>query len=218
MADLTEREKQLECKWLWDHDLQSKPLDFNTASVLIRVLAYRDYTSWALDKILYMGKAKLSSQLASECEDTGVFAQTTEFLQLNVACQSNGQAHHAPHVWLVDSCFHGLTAKSLIPRMISYDSWTNLCWGLESHVMEINVMCTYLMKECLFYIKAIEKPLLYAIFLTLVLKNPLWQMTKYMCWSHWRLHNVICQNCGKFTFSTWGCIGQPSSALWQFLF
>ncbi len=52
---------------LWDHDLQSKPLDFNTARVLIRDLAYRDYTSWAVDKILHIGKAKLSSQLASEC-------------------------------------------------------------------------------------------------------------------------------------------------------
>lgn len=176
-----EREEQLECKWLWDHDLQHKPLDFNTARVLIWVLAYRDYTSWALGKILYIGKVKLSSQLASECEDTDVSAQTTEFLQLNVACQSNGQVHHT-HVWLVDSCFCGLTTKSLIPRMISYDSWTHLFWGWEGRVIEINVMCN-LMKEYLCYIKAIEQPLPYAIFITLVLKNPLWQLSKSMCWS-----------------------------------
>lgn len=147
MADLKTREELLEFKWLWDHDLQSKPLDFNTARVLIRVLAYRDYTSWALGNILCIGKAKLSSQLASESKDTGVFAQTTEFLQLNVACQSNGQAHHTlmSDWWTHASC---LTTKSLIPSMISYDSWTHLCWGLESHVMEINVMCTkFFVKE-----------------------------------------------------------------------
>lgn len=30
---------------------------------------------------------------------------------------------------------------------------------------------------------------------------------------YWRLYNVICLNCGKFTFWTWSCICQPSSAL-----